>query len=84
VGPAGPRDWTQKGLDLADREPDAAYWRGPLLNNVGWHLHEAGQHEDAVIAFEQALRAREEDPGNAKAIAFARDALAAAREAAGR
>jgi len=24
-------DWTRRGLELADSEPEAAYWAGPLL-----------------------------------------------------
>jgi tetratricopeptide (TPR) repeat protein len=76
--------WTQRGLELAARQPGASYWRGPLLNNLGWHLHEAGKYEEAVAAFESALRVREEDPGNPAAIDHARDALAVALRAAGR
>ncbi|HEV2591137.1 MAG TPA: tetratricopeptide repeat protein [Gaiellaceae bacterium] len=76
--------WTQRGLELAEQEPDASYWRGPLLNNLGWHLIEAGRHAEAVTAFERALRAREDDPANERALAAAREALAAARDAAGR
>lgn len=82
--PAGPQEWTQRGLELADREPDAMHWRGPLLNNLGWHLHEAGEQEGAVSAFERALDAYEQDPGNPYAIEIAHYALAVALRAAGR
>jgi len=78
------RAWTQRGLDYAAQEPEAAYWRGPLLNNLGWHLHEAGAHEEAVEVFERALQAREEYPERAHDIAIARYALAVALRAAGR
>jgi hypothetical protein len=27
-------EWTQRGLELADSELEAAYWAGPLLNNL--------------------------------------------------
>ena len=27
--------WTNRGLELADRSEAAAYWAGPLLNNLG-------------------------------------------------
>jgi tetratricopeptide (TPR) repeat protein len=76
--------WTERGLVLADAEPDAAYWAGPLLNNLGWHYFETGDHEAALGAFEQALEARERDPANADAIAFAREAVETARQALGR
>jgi tetratricopeptide (TPR) repeat protein len=76
--------WTQRGLDLAEREPDAVYWRGPLLNNLGWHLHGAGAQEEAIAAFEQALAARELDPERPYAIEIAHYALAQALRTAGR
>lgn len=76
--------WTQRGLDLAEREPEAAYWRGPLLNNLGWHLHGAGAHDEAIAAFEQALAAREQDPEKPYAIEIAHHALAVALRTAGR
>jgi tetratricopeptide (TPR) repeat protein len=78
------RAWTQRGLDYAAHEPEATYWRGPLLNNLGWHLYEAGAHEEAVEVFERALQAREEYPERAHDIAIARYALAVALRAAGR
>jgi tetratricopeptide (TPR) repeat protein len=82
---AGDMDaWTQRGLDLAEREPAAAYWRGPLLNNLGWHLHGAGAHREAIAAFEQALTAREQDPEKPYAIEIAHHALSVALRTAGR
>ena len=76
--------WTERGLALAATEPDAAYWAGPLLNNLGWHYFEAGDQEAALAAFERALELRERDPANAEAIAFAREAVETARQALGR
>jgi tetratricopeptide (TPR) repeat protein len=76
--------WTERGLALADAEPDAAYWAGPLLNNLGWHYFEAGDHEAALSAFERALEVRERDPANVDAIAFAREAVETVRQALGR
>lgn len=78
------RAWTQRGLDYAEREPGAAYWRGPLLNNLGWHLHGAGELEEAIDAFEQALAAREQDPEKPYAIEIAHHALSIALRTAGR
>jgi tetratricopeptide (TPR) repeat protein len=77
-------EWTERGLALAEEEPDAAYWAGPLLNNLGWHYFEAGDYEAALGAFERALQVRERDPANTDAIAFAREAVETARQALGR
>ncbi|HEY8792841.1 MAG TPA: tetratricopeptide repeat protein [Gaiellaceae bacterium] len=73
--------WTQRGLELGEREPDAAYWAGPLLNNLGWAYFDAGEHEHALELFERALEARRRDPGNREAIAFAEEAVRTARDA---
>jgi len=77
-------EWTERGLALADEEPDAAYWAGPLLNNLGWHYFESGDYEAALSAFERALEVRELDPTNADAIAFAKEAVETAQQALGR
>ena len=53
-----PRDWTTRGLDLADRDPAAAYWRGTLLHNLGWWHQGRGEFAAALPAFEGALAAR--------------------------
>jgi tetratricopeptide (TPR) repeat protein len=68
-------EWTQRGLDLGEREPDAAYWAGPLLNNLGWHYYEAGDYSAALDAFERALTAREADPNRPYEIEIARYAV---------
>jgi tetratricopeptide (TPR) repeat protein len=77
-------EWTERGLAFAEAETDAAYWAGPLLNNLGWHYFEAGDHEAALGAFERALEARERDQTNTDAIAFAKEAVETARQALGR
>ena len=74
-------EWTQRGLEVAESEPDAAYWAGPLLNNLGWHYFEAGDHEDALAPFERALEVRRRDPDNAIAIHWAEEAVDEARKA---
>ena len=76
--------WTTRGLELAERSEAAAYWAGPLLNNLGWEHFDAGEHEQALDAFERALAVRERDPENVAAIELARDAVAEARQALGR
>jgi tetratricopeptide (TPR) repeat protein len=68
-------EWTQRGLDLGEREPTAAYWAGPLLNNLGWAYSEAGEHERALELFERALDVRFRDPDNAAGIAWAQYAV---------
>jgi len=73
--------WTQRGIDLAEEHPEAAYWLGQLLNNLGWELYEAGAFADALDAFERALQARKQDPANASAIEIARYAVGKALRA---
>jgi tetratricopeptide (TPR) repeat protein len=77
-------EWTQRGLELGEREPDAAYWAGPLLNNLGWAYYDSGEYERALDLFERALEVRERDPANQAAIAHAKEALETARTAVGR
>jgi tetratricopeptide (TPR) repeat protein len=76
--------WTNRGLELAERSPAAAYWAGPLLNNLGWEHFDAEEYEQALGLFERALAVRERDPENPAAIEHAREAVAEAREAMGR
>ena len=76
--------WTNQGLELARTSEAAAYWEGPLLNNLGWEHFEAEEYEQALELFEQALAVRERDPDNPGAIEHAREAVAEARKALGR
>jgi tetratricopeptide (TPR) repeat protein len=80
---AAMEEWTQRGLELGEREPDASYWLGPLLNNLGWTYFDTGEHEHALELFERALEARKRDPDNQDAIAFAQEAVETARAALG-
>ena len=74
-------EWTQRGLEFGERRPAAAYWAGPLLNNLGWAYYDAGDHRRALELFEQALEVRLRNPENEAAIAFAREAVETARQA---
>jgi tetratricopeptide (TPR) repeat protein len=76
--------WTNRGLELARSSEAAAYWEGPLLNNLGWEHFDAQEYERALELFEQALVVREREPDDAAAIQHAREAVAAARKALGR
>jgi tetratricopeptide (TPR) repeat protein len=51
--------WTNRGLDLAERFPAAAYWRGTLLLNLGDWQWERGDREASLSTFEAALVAAE-------------------------
>ena len=73
--------WTERGLDFAAQRPEAAYWAGPLLNNLGWAYYDAGDHSRALGLFERALEVRLRDPENEAAIASAREAVETARQA---
>jgi tetratricopeptide (TPR) repeat protein len=79
-----PREWTQRGIALAERSEEAAYWLGPLLNNLGWAQHEAGEHAQALETFQRALEARERDPDRPYEIEIARYAVGKALLALGR
>lgn len=69
-------EWTQRGVELGERQPAAAYWAGPLLNNLGWAYSDARKHERALELFERALDARRRDPDNPAGIAWAQYAVA--------
>jgi tetratricopeptide (TPR) repeat protein len=74
-------EWSERGLALAESEPDAAYWAGPLLNNLGWFYYERGDFSQALETFERALEVRKRDPDNPQAIVWAQEAVDAARDA---
>jgi tetratricopeptide (TPR) repeat protein len=67
--------WTRRGIELAEAHEAAAYWTGPLLNNLGWEYYEAGELSPALDAFERALQARERDPANGDGLSLARYAV---------
>jgi len=67
--------WTERGLELGERETDAEYWAGPLLNNLGWWHYERGEYDQALEVFERALEVRKRDPANPQAIVWAQEAI---------
>ncbi len=58
--------WSLKAIELAENTNDeeARYWLPRLYNNIGWTYHERGDYEEALVAFQKALRLfeQQEDP----------------------
>ncbi len=77
--------WNSRALALAmsSEQSDARAWRGSLLNNIGWSLHDAGQFEQALDHFETALRVRIKQ-GDESAIRIARWCIARCLRSLGR
>jgi tetratricopeptide (TPR) repeat protein len=61
AAPAQQRAWNLEALAAADaaKDPRARAWRGSLLHNLGWTMHERGDHAAALAYWQQALAARE-------------------------
>ena len=76
--------WTRRGVALSETSEAAAYWAGALLNNLGWVHFDAGEHDEALAAFERALAAREREPEKPAEIAIARYCVGKALLALGR
>jgi tetratricopeptide (TPR) repeat protein len=76
--------WTKRGLEIAETHEAAATWAGPLLNNLGWELYEAGDFAGALDAFERALAGRERAPDEHGPIEIARYAVGKTLRALGR
>ncbi|MFT3954537.1 MAG: TraB/GumN family protein [Piscinibacter sp.] len=45
----------------AAQDPQARRWEASLTHNIGWSLHEAGRHDEALASFRDALAARQRD-----------------------
>lgn len=56
-------DWNRRALTAARaaRDPQARRWEASLSHNIGYALHEAGRHDEALQAFQDALAARLRD-----------------------
>lgn len=80
-GSEGLIEWTKRGIELAESSEAAAYWLGPLLNNLGWEHFDAGEPEQALEAFERALAVREREPEKVAELEAAREAVEEARRA---
>ncbi len=77
--------WNTRALELAmsSEHPEARAWRGSLLNNIGWSLHDTGQYEQALDHFETALQVRIEQ-GDETTIRIARWCIARCLRSLGR
>ncbi|MBS1724462.1 MAG: tetratricopeptide repeat protein [Armatimonadetes bacterium] len=55
-------DWNMRAIAAASASDDerAKNWKGSLLNNTGWTLHDMGKHQEALDLFERALEFRKE------------------------
>jgi tetratricopeptide (TPR) repeat protein len=76
--------WTQRGLDVADRHPAAAYWRGTLLMNLGDWYWDRGEPAPSLTSFDASLEARESESRNPSLTEYARYGLARALRGLGR
>lgn len=61
----------------ASQQPKARRWRGSLLNNLGWALHDQANFTEALSVFEEALAEREAS-GSPQQVRIARWCIARA------
>lgn len=78
-------EWHLRAIALAEQssQPRARGWLGSLYNNLGWTLHDQGQHAEALDLFEKALAFRQEQ-GKARETRMAQWAVARALRSLGR
>lgn len=69
--------WNRKVLAYVRRagHEAALHWEGSALNNIGVALNDAGRHEDALQALQQALQAYQRH-GRPEQVRYARGAVA--------
>ena len=79
------RAWNLQALATADAsaDPRTRGWRGSLLNNLGWTMHERGDDDAALAYWQDALMAFEAK-GDTSAIRIARWTVARGLRAVGR
>lgn len=70
--------WTRRALAAARAaaDPQARRWEASLTANLGWTLHDAARHDEALQQFRTALALRERDGAAPKRIREARWAVA--------
>ena len=72
------------GSSSASGKPAAAYWRGPLLNNLGWTLHERGRERRGAGGVRARPCGSRGRPVGRVRVEIARYAVAVALRAVGR
>ena len=79
------RAWNERALAQIERsdDPSAEAWRGTILNNLGWDLHDGGHLADALVVFERAVTARV-DAGQQDRVLVARWCVGRALRSLGR
>ena len=79
------RIWFERGVQMAEAsvDPAARNWLGPLYNNYGWTLHDAGLYDRALAVFEKAVVWRQENSGPAQ-VRIARYSVARTLRSLGR
>jgi len=65
--------WAQQALSVVQtsQQPDAQRWEASIRHNMGYALAQLGRHEEALAAFEMALKLRER-AGDARSVRVAR------------
>jgi hypothetical protein len=76
--PEAQLQWTRRALAAARaaKDTEARRWEASLTHNLGWSLHEAGRHEEALERFREALALRERDGAKPERLREARWAIA--------
>ncbi len=84
--PEAQLDWNLRALAAARsaRDPQARRWEASLNHNIGWALHNAARHDDALQHFDAALAARLRDGAKAQRLREARWSVARQLRALGR
>ncbi len=79
-------EWTRRALAAARAaaDPQAQRWEASLNQNIGWSLHDAGHHEEALQSFQASLAARERDGARPERLREARWMVARELRALGR
>lgn len=77
--------WNEEAIQMARRSTDsrAQGWKGSLLNNTAWTLHDMGEHTRALALFEEALAFRQEQ-GKPEPLRIARWSVARCLRSLGR
>lgn len=60
--PEGQIKWNSQAIAYmeASTQAEAKRWAGALYNNLGYALHQLGRYDEALSAFQQALKAHEQ------------------------